>query len=673
MNKKYLKPLFISLLASIILELCFFNFNSLLSRIYDKNIDYKIYYDEQFQAQTDGSHILNNNYASIEIYDIQGDIKNIYIDFDITSNKLNDTAFIDYYVKDEGYSDYYYNTINYRLPLTNAAYGSRFHNIDGSGNVLGLLLKIYNDNDCSIKINNITLNETKPIQFSVGRLIITFSLILCFSLIFIYKLGLNTHFFNLDKNKQNIVNSILIIIAILLSITLGTINKVTANNEPNNFYSSHYVELTNSLLNGHVSIDGINDELKSLDNPYDLYRRSQNIDDTTLSTYFDYAYFNNKFYVYFGIGPALLYFTPYKIITGHDFASYKANIISFVIFSIGLLFLINKILSKHYNSISITLYIITYLFAASTSGALILLTVSSFYTVPILFSLAFAISGLTLWTYSINNNHINKLLLILGSVFMSLTLLGRPQLMLLAVLGIFIYYDYVKDSKHNISNILLALIPFIVVCIGVGYYNYIRFNSPLDFGATYNITTNDMTKRGFSINRIGLGLFTYLLQPYKINTIFPFIQSVDISSAYTGMITNEYTYGGLFSINPITLLPLSLPFIYKEKNRLSIASLVLFFLGIIVVLFDTQYAGLLDRYYSDFSIFFILSSLIALIILLNNNFKGNNSIILIIVFFMLFSILFNYLRLFGTADYQSLQICNPHLYYKLQYLFQFWL
>ena len=56
------------------------------------------------------------------------------------------------------------------------------------------------------------------------------------------------------------------------------------------------------------------------------------------------------------------------------------------------------------------------------------------------------------------------------------------------------------------------LIPFIIVGLGLMYYNYIRFDSPFDFGANYNLTTNDMTLRGFNIDRIFLGIYYMLFK-----------------------------------------------------------------------------------------------------------------------------------------------------------------
>lgn len=50
-----------------------------------------------------------------------------------------------------------------------------------------------------------------------------------------------------------------------------------------------------------------------------------------------------------------------------------------------------------------------------------------------------------------------------------------------------------------------TILPYIIVAAGVMYYNAARFGSPFDFGANYNLTFNDMTLRGFRIDRFLYG------------------------------------------------------------------------------------------------------------------------------------------------------------------------
>ena len=201
------------------------------------------------------------------------------------------------------------------------------------------------------------------------------------------------------------------------------------------------------------------------------------------------------------------------------------------------------------------------------------------------------------------------------------------------------------------------------------YYNYIRFGSPFDFGANYNLTFNDMTKRGFKLDRILDGIFFYLLQPMSISGVFPYINQVSFSTSYVGMLIHEYSYGGLFFINPLTFSSL---FVYKFKNyiknkKLYVSSMLCILFGLIVVILDTQMAGLVDRYFSDFSIYFIFASLIVCLSLANA--KESNFIYIIIFTLTFFAIIFSFLKLFALS-YESLSVCSPKLYYKVLSLFK---
>ena len=110
------------------------------------------------------------------------------------------------------------------------------------------------------------------------------------------------------------------------------------------------------------------------------------------------------------------------------------------------------------------------------------------------------------------------------------------------------------------------------------FYNQIRFDSPFDFGSSYNLTTNDMTRRGFVIDRFFSGIHTYLFQLPNLLPIFPFIRYVPFETDYIGEITREYTAGGLLAL--LTLL-----------------------IGLSIMFIDIQGAGLLQRYFSDFAFF----------------------------------------------------------------------
>jgi hypothetical protein len=153
--------------------------------------------------------------------------------------------------------------------------------------------------------------------------------------------------------------------------------------------------------------------------------------------------------------------------------------------------------------------------------------------------------------------------------------------------------------------------PYIIVAAGIMWYNYARFGSPIDFGANYNLTTNDMTSRGFVWERMGPAAFSYLLQLPKLTSAFPFIRNCDFDSTYMGVTIREATYGGLLSYSPFLWVIFFIPR-FKEtlkKYKALIPALMLAAFGVLTPLLDAQFAGILQRYFCDFSLMFYLGAL----------------------------------------------------------------
>lgn len=661
--KKIYKNLLIAVILSIFLELCFFNFDSIRSKSYkplDKQPDF--YYETNF-LEDNGSYILKENetFSTIEIYNINEEINNIYVDFDIQGK--TQLARVEYYISDDGNADLYIANESSSLYWNQNSLSTKYTVINSYGNTNTLLIKVYKEKGETLTINNISLNEVKPFFISKIRLIVFTTLIFAISL-FIGKYNFLSYTFeNTSKKVKYFTVGILILVQLITAFSISNINTYLVDEVQTN---EQYKLLTNAFINGKVDVDlEVDEKLKYLDNPYDITRRLKE----KIEYNFDTAYYNGKYYIYFGAAPVVLYYLPVKLLTGAYIKDSIVNTINFTILSLSIIFLLYKIIKDNFNKTPILFFGLLSVFAIDTCGALTLLAEPLIYTIPILCALAYSSLGLCLWTYSIKKDKsINYILTFLGSLAIGIAIGSRPQFGLFAFFALIIFFDQIKDIKHNIKPFISAIIPFIIVGSLMMYYNYARFGSPFDLGANYNLTFNDMTKRGMKISRVGDGIFFYLLQPISLTAVFPYITQVNFVTKYVGMLIHEFSFGGLFFINPITILSL---FIIKVKTYLknkkmyytAILSLVF---GFIVVLLDTQMAGLVERYFSDISIYFIISSVIVILAYINSH--DNQNVLKLLFFFALFALLFSVLRLFAL-DYQSLDICNPKLYYKVLSLF----
>ena len=205
--------------------------------------------------------------------------------------------------------------------------------------------------------------------------------------------------------------------------------------------------------------------------------------------------------------------------------------------------------------------------------------------------------------------------------------------------------------------------PFIIVALLLMYYNYARFGSPFDFGANYNLTSNDMTKRGFKFDRIPTGIYHMLLSPITVSPIFPFITRYRLETTYIGKTITETMYGGFLFTNIICILGI---LSYKFKNIINnkeLYRLSIFFViaSLIILIADTEMAGVLARYIADFGFLITLSTIIVMLSLLK---KYNHNITLkkVLTSLIMISIIFNIILFFRS---ENLFATNEQLYYKL--------
>ena len=299
------------------------------------------------------------------------------------------------------------------------------------------------------------------------------------------------------------------------------------------------------------------------------------------------------------------------------------------------------------------------------------------YNVPIVSAIFFSILGLYLWIKSTSYGKLNLKLVFLGSLSMALVAGCRPQLLLTSLFCIPIFKDYLKE-KELLRKLMVFAIPFALVGLALMYYNYIRFSSPFDFGANYNLTTNDMTLRGFNIDRVFLGIYYMLFKSPDISLVFPFINKIFVDTQYMGVTISEPLFGGLITCNLILIVGL---FVKKFKNLINnpnvyTLTIMCNIIAVVLVILDTQMAGILPRYILDFSWLLFLATAICLLALFNNidKFNDNEKYYINLVFIILFlsSTLFNYFLIPVDLSY-SLKYYNSTVYQQLSNMIQFWL
>ena len=675
--KKYAAVFAVILAVMLICELFVFNFKWVNSA-FDKEITVDsgdIAYSGC--SESNGQIKFTSDSASIEIKNINQKIKYISINPGDVDN-LVATATVA--AKDEGNSDYL------SAPSRSIAGGadrSKYIRLHFSGDVEALKVSITGLSGRTVSDDFIRLNTKVPLMFSWLRFLLLSVLLMLLYMLrpksFIYKYKTD-----LKKNWQRVTAAVILIV--MCVIFWNMINWNTSVIGWHKTYDHHkqYYELTEALKNGHFYLDAQPSQaLLNMENPYDFKARyAQNADFK-----WDHAYYEGKYYVYFGVLPAVLLYLPYNLITGQNLPNYIAVYIFGIMIMIGIMLLLWEIVKKWYKNTPFALYLIMLVVFAAVSGIAYAVQKPDFYLIPNLSALMFALFGLAFWLSSERETENGETVLVpwrlvLGSLFVALTAGCRPQFLLTAVFGIMLFWNHAFKkrslfSRTSIKQTVSVCLPFVIVGAAVMWYNAARFGSPFDFGANYNLTTNDMTARGFVFGRTGLGIFTYFLQPLSVNAVFPFIHDFSSATTYQGLTLTEKLMGGVLWLYPVLLIGVygSLKrkvFTDKRAYRMVYLSVIM---AVVLAVLDAQMAGLLTRYFTDFVWLMMIASTVTVFAYYDRSIKdttARSKIIKITIVLSLMSVILAFLSIFAHSE-DSIQSANPTLYYTIQHLIAFWM
>ena len=308
----------------------------------------------------------------------------------------------------------------------------------------------------------------------------------------------------------------------------------------------------------------------------------------------------------------------------------------------------------------------------------------TFYSLPIMLALAFSVWGLYFWMVvaAINAPRAS-------------TWRGRcawrswwvpPAACAAELLGVSVVFGACILLKARIRTVAGArqfaclIAPYIVVCAGIMWYNKARFGSLFDFGANYNLTVNDMTKRGMAVGRIAP-------RCSRICSKLPRLRAYSLICRLSRS-TPPIWDKRLRKLRSAAFSPCSpflwvLPFarrilqmrINQRKTR-TVASVigVLIGIGVLIAVADAEMAGILQRYFADFSIMFLMAAVLLLFIVnenIENGSKAHAVFVRVLPVAVAIGVAYTVL-LCITAETGWASDAYPWAYQGLLETFQFW-
>ena len=504
-------------------------------------------------------------------------------------------------------------------------------------------------------IDSVYVNKTIPFEFNFIRFLTVAILLL---IIIMFAPGSKIW----DK-PLNTPAAVMLpaVIAFVIFICIGVSNPIWLNETPP---VDSYGEITKALAKGHFFTDlEPSEELLQMEDPYDYEAREQN----GIEYLLDYAYFDGKYYVYFGVVPSVIAFLPYYLITGKMLSYSACFFLVLAFFLSGLALFLSSYIKRYHGNISYGSYLSSYALVLLMSSVNVLFFAWLNYSIPQFFAVTFFIWGSFFYTKGGMQTASEKKLIAAGSFCFALIAGCRPQLAFCALIA----YPLLKDKmlKKNTLRYWLAFsIPFVIVAVPLMYYNYARFGSVTDFGAYYNLTVGQIHKQPFSLSGYKSALLFYLFTIPQFTHEFPWI-SYHIPNLMAENVTDNLA--GYFIVFPIAMISLFYwPHRSVKDKSCTIFRILLIFLSFFVIAVAYFYLGI--RYIFDFAILFGIESIVMLMDLEKNN-KTRKYAHLIILLSILLGILYYFLYFSGSyANMLSLNFTAPECWYKIYKTVCFW-
>ena len=622
-KEKDLRIVLVIFALCLVLETVVFNIRHFATVWGGEVTDVSSMYNSGVEVNPYTGNYTRNEDGSIVIENVNQKVKSIYIELEFLPNEYWGYRELKISYADEEHS----NRTTRWYKIFKDAENSHYITLNTFGEVRTIRLLFETDTPFIVK--NIILNEPVPFKFKLDRFLLYFTAISVGVLIVKYKI-LSSPLRKKNTMQRLIFGGVtLSFVVYLFFLTLYSAPLKTDGTFFDNFkneYKNQYNKLVvDALREGQVHLLFDTDErLLELDNPYDSQERSAKGVD--LGEKWDLAYYDGKFYSYFGIVQVLVTALPYNLLTDEYISTRLVVFIYAALSSVFLSLVWRTLAYKFMKKMSVGMFTLGHLTLLMCSMLTFMASRPYFYEVAGVSALFFSMFGLWMvLNYAVNRW--NPVFLLLGCLNIALSVGCRPNFLFVSLLVPVILVEKFKqawneNSKKRFAGLLAAVvIPYTAVGGALMWYNYIRFDSVFEFGSSYMLTvTNASAMSTLSpLSRLVLicsFMFAVLVPALNFNSGFPFITVENISfDSYTGYIYKEHVLGILTL--PLMWVLAGIVHVYRyvrghsDKRRLFIARLLIAFpLIVLSNIIVASFVGLATRYELDFMWAITLTALI---------------------------------------------------------------
>ena len=553
----------------------------------------------------------------VEIRGLDAPVKNLYLDFQemhiVSDFAAHEALDFEIQMIDESHNGFYNR--GGAKTVAPAVEQSKYIALHPMGNLKALRIVFQGGQEgTELRLPLISVDRPRPLFFSPPRVLLFFALFcLCYAL----RPGSGIYAIAYDPaslRQRRIILVALTAYGIMVLLMAGYCQEASL------YWSRNpYDLLAHAFSRGEVSLETempADERLIALENPYNPSNR-----DGVPYTW-DCAFYQGKYYVYYGVTPELLLYLPHYLLTGKDFGVTAPARIELAVLIAGIYFLFAEA-SKRFRPIPFAIWLALLLATQAGMQTILLARTPIFYNIPVIMALAMTVWGLYFWLSSVRGDMTYSCpRIVAGSACMAMVIGCRPQMALgsLLALPVFLGYFLTKERrgwKRTARYLLCGAVPYLLFGAFILWYNAARFGNPMEFGARYNLTSIDVTRVNADFGKVIPGLFQYLFQLPRISTVFPFLRPEPWFSSYQGDFFFHDSLGGFLICNPCLL------FLYwglRHWKRIPGFFLKLWIalsagIALVITLINLMIGGFMPRYFCDIAPFFHAASLPVLFVL----------------------------------------------------------
>jgi hypothetical protein len=245
----------------------------------------------------------------------------------------------------------------------------------------------------------------------------------------------------------------------------------------------------------------------------------------------DVSLYRGKYYLYFGVAPAVVLFLPWKLVTGVHLAQYWGAALFASLGYLASVALLLVVRRDFFPAVSRVALVATVIVLGLVNWWPLLLSRVGVWEVPIASAFCFS-SVAVLGLYLGAREGGRPAWLAAASLAYALAIASRPNYILgsfLLLLPLVYLWRAEKTAPASRSTWVVRLVAagLPIACVGVlvALYNALRFGDPLEFGTRYIIfLPGTDPSRHFSLGFVWTNLRMYYLDPAHFSPWFPFFK-----------------------------------------------------------------------------------------------------------------------------------------------------